>query len=58
MANDKFKLESTLFKFLQGQCVLTDYHSKKLLQAVQGHKITDLDLTGSFCNLNGFTSIF
>ena len=62
-ANDKFRLESKymqnsswwfIFLFQKGQCLLTGYHLKKLPQLAYHYGITELELTGLVCNIDGF----
>ena len=64
--NDKFRLENdtsktaagaTLFQFQHSQWVCIGYHSKKLPQAVQIYRITELGITGLVCNINGFSQL-
>ena len=66
MANGKFMLENdtsqvaaggALFQFQQNQWVLIGCHSKKLIQAKQNYRTTQLELSGLVCNIHGFNQV-
>ena len=61
--NGFFRLESdtsrtaagaTLYQWQNNEWVLVGYHSKRLLDAVNNHGVTELELTGLLANIHGF----
>ena len=61
--NGFFRLESdtsrtaagaTLYQWQNNESVLVGYHSKRLPDAVQNYRVTELELTGLLANIHGF----